>query len=95
MRAFSIMLCCAVLLSAVGIARHQDSAKARTKKTSVATAPATSSSTKAVESSDERVGTTKGGSVVYRGKKGGLYVLTPNGKKRYVKESQVIFDEKK
>lgn len=93
MRAFILAICCAVLLSA-GPIQKQDTVKPRKKKQ-----PAAQVASPSVESpattNDPRVGTTKSGQVVYRGKKGGYYVLTPSGRKRYVKEADVLLDQPK
>ncbi|MCX7930177.1 MAG: hypothetical protein N2663_05600 [Chlorobi bacterium] len=96
MRVLGIVLCCVVLLGADGLARQPDSAKVRVKKKATAVAPAAKQTAQpTVDSSDPRVGTTPKGQVVYRGKKGAYYVLTPSGRKRYIKEANIIFDNGK
>lgn len=95
MRAFITAICCAVLLSAGAIAQKQDTLKPRKKKQPAAQKTASPSVESPATASDPRVGTTKTGQVVYRGRKGGYYVLTPSGRKRYVKEADVLLDQPK
>ncbi|MCS7000520.1 MAG: hypothetical protein RML15_07695 [Bacteroidota bacterium] len=93
------LVCIVVVLGLVaGTLSATDTTKPRKKKAPAAAvmqSPSTShATTQAAESGDPRVGVTKGGKVVYRGKKGGYYVITPQGRKRYVKEADIIFDNK-
>ncbi len=95
MRAFICAVCCVILLGGWASAHQQDSIKPRKKKQVTATPSAPTPAPAVQQPSDARVGTTKSGQVVYRGKKGGYYVLTPSGRKRYVKAADVILDEPK
>lgn len=90
MRACAVAL--VLLAFAVAGMAQQDTVKVAKKKRS-AQLVKPQAATLQTEPTDPRVGVTKAGKVVYRGKKGGYYVLTPQGKKRYVKEHQIIFDK--
>ncbi|GIV53088.1 MAG: hypothetical protein KatS3mg038_3609 [Candidatus Kapaibacterium sp.] len=97
MRAIAAIVAALLVVGSVASAQQSDTTHARKKKQRAAhmASPAKSTDEAATSTSDTRVGTTKSGQVVYRGKKGGYYVLTPSGRKRYVKESDVIFDSSK
>lgn len=98
MRVIAAILSMLLVAAATISAQSSDSGNVHKKKSraaSTATRAQRTHETAAPSSSDLRVGTTKSGHVVFRGKKGGYYVLTPSGRKRYVKESHIIFDEKK
>lgn len=91
MRLFiAVLLCCAAVSLAFTIQRPSSSEKRSSKQVQQEQLEPTSK-----ESTDPQVGTTKGGKPVYRGKKGGYYVLTPQGRKRYVKESEILFTNPK
>jgi hypothetical protein len=92
MRAFIIALCCGALL---GVATFAYSQEAKPRKKKQQSSEVTQQAVQQPATSDPRVGTTKKGLVVYRGKKGGYYVVTPSGRKRYVKEADVILDQPK
>ncbi|GIV55654.1 MAG: hypothetical protein KatS3mg040_0422 [Candidatus Kapaibacterium sp.] len=98
MRAIAAIVAVLLVVGSLASAQQSDTLNVRKKKQRAAhmASPAKSTPDAAAPStSDARVGTTKSGQVVYRGKKGGYYVLTPSGRKRYVKESDVIFDSSK
>ncbi|RMF36469.1 MAG: hypothetical protein D6747_00340 [Chlorobiota bacterium] len=98
MRAIAAIVTMLLVVTSLTSAQSSDTTNVRKKKqrTAHVSSPAKSTPDAAApRTSDTRVGTTKSGQVVYRGKKGGYYVLTPSGRKRYVKESDVIFDSSK
>jgi len=98
MRAVVLMLMMMVAsVSWLGSQSYQSEGGRKKKvRSATVTAPTTQDKEPALTSTDDpRVGTTKRGQVVYRGKKGGYYVLTPSGRKRYVKEPDIIFDGNK
>ncbi len=92
-----ILMMMVVSVSWLGSQSNQsESGRKKKERSATVTAPTKQGKVSATTSTDgHRVGTTKRGQVVYRGKKGGYYVLTPSGRKRYVKESNIIFDDNK
>lgn len=91
MRSFiAVLFCCA----AVGLALTNQQPSSSEKRSSKH-GQQEQVEQRSKEPSDPQVGTTKNGKPVYRGIKGGYYVLTPQGRKRYVKESEILFTNPK